>query len=113
MIDFGKPPCIYWSNVTKISFLQRRVLIYSIMYYELDRPILTDEQYDGISKQLVRMMSETPKDELKKTEYWYCMNDFDGTTGFDLYGRLSPEDQHCLLEIANVVLGVNEISANK
>lgn len=39
-----------WSNTSKISHLQRRILIYSIAYYEYSESIVSDVIYDVISK---------------------------------------------------------------
>ena len=48
MIDFSKMPCIYWSDSTKISYLQRRIIVYSIMYYEQNESCVPDKYYDSI-----------------------------------------------------------------
>ena len=111
-IDFSHVPCIYWDDNVKVSYLQRRIIVYSILYYELDKPILSDKQYDSISQQLVNMMNNVEKSELEKSKYWYCMYDFDGSTGFDLYSRLNPEDQHYLMELANMILSIGEKKKN-
>lgn len=95
-IPFNTMPSIYWDLVTKISYLQRRIIVYSIMYYEQNESCITDAQYDGISKQLVELMSEASQEQLERTRYYYAMHDFDGNTGFDIPRRLSPEDyEHC------------------
>lgn len=108
MISFDKMPCKYWSDNVKVSYLQRRIIVHSILYYELDHPIITDGQYNEISQQLVDMMKSVPADELVKSTYWYCMSDFDGSTGFDLYGRLNPQDQHYLMELSQMILGLGK-----
>lgn len=102
-IFFSNP---YWSNKLKIEYLQRRIIVHSILYYELDNSIIEDFQYDGISRQLIKLMSETSDEEFRKTEYYYCMHDFDGTTGFDLYNRLNESDKAKLMRIAKNVLDV-------
>lgn len=101
VIYFDNP---YWSNKLKISYLQRRIIVHSILYYELDNSLIDDWDYDGISKQLVRLMNETSEGECEKSDYWYCMHDFDGTTGFDLYNRLNKKDKSKLMNIALMVL---------
>lgn len=103
-IRFDRMPCIYWSESTKISYLQRRVIVYSIMYYELNESCISDSQYDAVVKQLVRMQSHASSEVLEKTRYNYVMYDFDGSTGFHLYGRLSNADRMYLMEIAKSVL---------
>lgn len=104
MIDFSKMPCKYWSERTKISYLQRRIIVHSILYYIFDYPIISDSVYDDLSHQLVEMQSKANFEELSKTTYFYCMNDFDGSTGFDLYSRLSDYDKEFLFKVAEMVI---------
>lgn len=104
MVDFSNMPSIYWTEQTKISYLQRRIIIYSIMYYELNQSCISDSEYDKISRQLVKMQSETNFELLKGTQYYYCMYDFDGTTGFDLPSRLNAKDKDYLYHLAKHIL---------
>lgn len=92
-IDFSVMPAIYWNNQTKISYLQRRIIVYSIMYYQYNESCVSDRFYDCISKQLVKLMGECSEAELQQTEYWYAMYDFDGSTGFDIPDRLTDKDR--------------------
>lgn len=96
-------PTKYWDNKTRIEYLQRRIIVFSIMYYELNISPLTDKQYDSISYQLVEYMNTTPKKILEKTKYWYAFYDFDGSTGFHLPDRLTKEDKTYLYKIASYV----------
>lgn len=100
MIDFSKMPCLYWSNTTKISYLQRRIIVYSIMYYEKDESCVSDSEYDLISKQLVELTNSSTKAECEASTYWYAMYDFDGSTGFDIPSKLTKEDKELLTNIA-------------
>lgn len=100
IIDFSKMPCVYWSNSTKISYLQRRIIVYSIMYYENNESCISDEKYDGVSRQLVELMKNVTPEELEKSTYYYAMHDFDGSTGFDIFGRLTSYDKEYLSNIA-------------
>lgn len=93
----------YWSDILKVSFLQRRIIVASIMYYQLDGSTIDDIVYERISKQLLSMMKEMPKEELEKTDYWYCMKDYDGSTGFHLYYSLNDKDKEYLTKIARIV----------
>lgn len=102
-VDFSHMPCVYWSNTTKASYLQRRIIVYSIMYYENDESCVSDRYYDNVSHQLVRLMAESTQEEMERTRYWYAMHDFDGSTGFDIPSRLTPEDRIHLQHIARVV----------
>ena len=100
MIDFSKCPCIYWSDSTKISYLQRRIIVYSIMYYEHDESCVSDRYYDSISHQLVDLMKTCDPEELRRSTYYYCMYDFDGSTGFHIFSRLTKYDKEYLTNIA-------------
>lgn len=103
MIDFSNCPCIYWSNTTKISYLQRRIIVYSIMYYEHDESCVSDAYYDSISHQLVALQKSCTKEEFEKSTYYYAMHDFDGSTGFDIPSRLTKKDREYLTHLAGVI----------
>ena len=103
MIDFSKAPCIYWSNSTKISYLQRRIIIWSIMYYEYDESCVPDSTYDSVSHQLVELQKQTSLEEFKKSRYYYAMHDFDGSTGFDIPSRLTKKDREYLGLLVTII----------
>lgn len=103
MVNFDKMPCIYWSTATKISHLQRRIILYSIMYYEHDESCVSDSFYDEISHQLVELMKICDPEEFKKTTYYYAMHDFDGSTGFYIYSRLTKQDKEYLSHLASFI----------
>lgn len=102
-VDFSKPPACYWSDSAKMSYLQRRIIVYSIMYYEHSESCVSDKFYDGISHQLVNMAERVGWEEYRKTTYYYCMYDFDASTGFHLYSRLTKYDKDYLTNIAGHV----------
>jgi len=104
MIDFDVMPCKYWSDQTKISLLQRRILVYSIQYYKLSETVISDKEYDSISRQLLQLQKTASKEDREDSQYWYVFNDFDANTGFDLYDRLTEKDQDYLTKIAILVL---------
>lgn len=101
--NFNSMPAIYWSNTTKMSYLQRRIIVYSIMYYEMNESCVTDRFYDNISHQLVELMMSSSEEQCKRTTYWYAMHDFDGSTGFDIPHRLKKKDKEYLTMIAGNV----------
>lgn len=103
-IDFSRCPSLYWSNITKVSYLQRRIIVHSIIYYELDNSVITDRQFDMLSNQLVEMQNELSSKEFKETTYYYALHDFDGTTGFHIANRLTNYDLKYLTNIAEHVL---------
>lgn len=99
--DFDKYlPTKYWSTKTRIEYIQRRIIVFSIMYYELSESPLDDKQYDSIAYQLVEYMNTTPKKILEQTYYWYVFYDFDGSTGFYLPYRLNKKDKEYLTNLA-------------
>ena len=102
-IDFSKPPCLYWDDSTKISYLQRRIIVWSIMYYEHGESCVPDVVYDAISYQLVELQKSASKEEVRASTYYYAMHDFDGSTGFDIPSRLTQYDREHLTQTANLV----------
>lgn len=112
MIDAGnsvsnyykRPPFVWWDLVPQISFLQRRIIVYSIAYYDLNNNIISDRDYDAQCRLLVKLMQEADEIQLRASEYYYCMHDFDGTTGFDIRGRLTTEDREKLTNLARYLL---------
>lgn len=97
-------PFAYWDLTTKISYLQRRIIVYSLMYYELDESCISDKRYDCISNLLVKLMNQATSEELELTDYNYAMYDYDGSSGFDLKSRLNEKDKKYLLDQARWIL---------
>lgn len=102
-IDFEKAPCCYWSDILKASYLQRQIIVHSILYYELSESVIQDFQFDSICKQLL-MFQEKLGNEYKRTDYYQYFYDFKGETGYYLYGRLKELDKRYLTHIAKIVL---------
>lgn len=88
----------YWTELLKINFLQRVILIHSYLYYETDKTIWSDKKYDEVAKRLVSLQNNYK--DINKTQYGYVFNDYDGTTGFDLYHRLNKKDKEQIKRIA-------------
>ena len=103
MVDFSKAPCIYWSDSAKISYLQRCIIIWSIMYYEQHESCVSDKVYDTVSYQLVKLQNQASKEEFEKSQYYYAMHDFDGSTGFDIPSRLTKKDKQYLTKLAAAI----------
>lgn len=96
---------VYWNDSLKISFLQRVILIHSYIYYELNNSIWSDKHFDEVAKQLTIMQNNYSKSWIKKrTDYGYAFMDFDGTTGFDLWERLTKRDKRRIMGIAEMIL---------
>lgn len=93
-----------WDEVTRISHMQRKILMCSVAYYEFDESPTDDFTYDRWSHELARMMKNCP--DVDKTRYYYAFYDFEGSTGFHLYSRLTEEDQYLIRR--SVELGLNK-----
>ena len=92
---------IYLSDIHKLNFLQRAILIHSYLYYEQDVSIISDKQFDDICRQymdLVQNFSE--QSVVNESEYGYVFYDFDGSTGFHLWDRLIDHDKEKVQLIA-------------
>jgi hypothetical protein len=81
----------YWNAKTKISLLQRWILVHSFIYYELNKNIVSDYMYDMNSKQLVELQNKYPK-AFMESRYFYAMNNFDGSSGFGFVDKLAADD---------------------
>ena len=99
-----------WNKLDCVNFLQRKIILNTIAYYELDSPKLSDREYDELSYQLVELQKSI---DIQKTQYGYAMYDFDGTTGFDLYDRLNEHDKEYLMNIACHYLNKSKIEKQK
>lgn len=97
----------YWSEALKMGALQRWILVHSVIYYEMDSSIISDQMFDRNALQLVQMQKDNPE-EAERSQYWYVFHNFDGTTGFDLYHRLKKADKQRIWDIAQHVLLVHE-----
>ena len=84
MMTFNNP---YWTPETKIDTLARWIIIHSIIYYELNESIVSDQLFDSNSRLFVHLV-DVNKEAFKRSYYYEIMKDFDGNTGFDLFHRL-------------------------
>ena len=50
MFALNKPPALYWSIKQKANWLERCIIIHSILYYEMHENIIEDFQFDKITK---------------------------------------------------------------
>lgn len=85
----------------KVSALHRYILVHSCIYYEMDSSIIDDKQYDKAAYLLVEMQKEV---NILDTDYGDIFTGFDGTTGFDLFSKLSDADREKIRRIAKNVL---------
>lgn len=82
-MNFSKP----FTDLEKIQLLQRSILVNSYAYYELDRNILADYEYDGNTRQLLALKESNPE-AWKQSRYFKYFNNFESGTGFDLASRI-------------------------
>ena len=77
----GDPMWAYISEL--IERRRRQVLVHSVIYYELNKNIVTDALWTSWAMELASLQSKYP--EIAK-ECWYAeyFEDFDGSTGFNL-----------------------------
>lgn len=88
----------------KFEAVERYILVHSMLYYEMNESVITDQQFDKIAKLLADKIKKMGPKKVKSTTYGYVFYDFDGTTGFDLIGRLTESDRTWITIIANSVL---------
>ena len=90
-----------WDLLTRIDHLQRKIIVASIQYYEMDSPCISDAQYDDLVKQLKAYMREC--DNIEQSRYWYVFREWDGSTGYFLYYNLTTNDKQYLYDFAHNV----------
>ena len=92
-MQFNNP---YMTTTEKLDTIARWIIINSILYYELDSPIVSDEKFDANAKQLVEIIQMNP--EASEAMRWkYVFEDFDGSTGFHLYSRMKRADKNRMM----------------
>lgn len=91
------------SIIDQISFLQRYIIIHSIIYYHLNSNVISDSKYDEYAKYLEKLIKLNDK-EFKESQYYYAFTDYSSATGFDLYDKLNDCDKKYLMHLATKVL---------
>ena len=87
----------------KVDFAARYVIVHSIIYYDMDESVISDKKFDKKAAVLVELMKKYPE-EVKNSEYYRVIYDFDGSTGFHLYSRLKKSQRKYLKQIARHVI---------
>ena len=77
----------------------------------MDDATQTKRNLDGIYFRVQRdgkwgntCFSDLTQEEMERTEYYYLMRDFDGSTGFYLYDGLKEKDKKRLVQYATHIL---------
>lgn len=91
----------------KIDFAARYIILHSIIYYELNESVISDKKFDRKAALLVKLMNKYPE-ETRDSEYYRAIYDFDGSTGFLLYGRLKKSQRRYLKKIARYVVALSK-----
>lgn len=92
----------HWDELTCISHLQRKIILLSIAYYEFDCSPMSDYDYDNLAHELVDRMRKC--ENVQDSKYYYVFYDYDGSTGYHLYSRLTDADKELLMFISNTAL---------
>lgn len=88
-----------WDELTCINYLQRWVLVHSILYYEFDKNAVSDFVYDKNAHQLADMMQKCKN--VQDSRYYYVFYDFEGSTGCHLKNRLNDADRDLIMSIVD------------
>ena len=83
-----------WSTVDKLNRLERMVLLHSIIYYDMNESVITDDYYNKLARLLAKKVVRYKGTKtFEKTMYSYVFEDYtDGSTGFDLIYKLKKKD---------------------
>lgn len=83
----------------RINYLQRRIIVYSYIYYELNDNVISDKDYDALCRKLVKYKNDYP-DLWKGSEYYkQFSDDYNGATGFNLFHELNDRQKKIILSI--------------
>lgn len=63
---------------------RRQILVHSILYYKLDRPLIDDHAYDAWAQELIRLQAEHPEISESVAYHRDAFRTFTSSTGFDL-----------------------------
>ena len=66
-----------------INQRRRQILVHSIIYYQMDKSIVTDAQWSKWAMELVDLQTQYP-DIAARCVYSEAFANFDGSSGFDL-----------------------------
>jgi NAD-dependent DNA ligase (contains BRCT domain type II) len=95
----------YLNKQDRVDLMQRKLIIYSIAYYEFSNNIISDMVYDKLAKRYYKAMASSG-DLLEASQYYYCMKDFHPSTGFDIYKKLNKKDKKYLTKMTNHILSL-------
>lgn len=87
----------------RIDFLQRYIIVHSYIYYELNKNIISDREYDIKARELSAYRTDYP--ELWKNSEYYQQfgDDYNGATGFSLYDSLNDYQKKIVRSIVHFI----------
>lgn len=91
----------YWSESEKAALLERWILVHSYLYYENDTQVVSDNVFDSNCHQYLKIVSGLSGHQ---SQWSGTFKDFDGSTGFDLYSKLSKEQKVKIKKDAEMLL---------
>lgn len=95
------------SPVEQMDYLCRYLIIHSIIYYDLDSNVISDQLYNKKSKELEKLV-QTHRNSLEECYYKDCLIDFTSATGFDLKYKLTQEHREYLERKASWILKLHD-----
>lgn len=87
----------------RINFLQRYIIVHSYIYYELDKNIISDREYDAKAKELAKYQNDYPELWRKSEYYKQFGDDYTGATGFTLYHDLDDYQKEIVRSIVHFI----------
>lgn len=90
-----------FTTLEKINHLQRKIIVNSYIYYELDDNVLSDKEYDVLSRELVKYKNDYP--DIWRTSQYYKQfgDDYNGATGFTLFHDLDDREKNIIMRLAH------------
>lgn len=84
-----------------IDYIQRKIIVHSYIYYDMNNNAISDREYDALCKKLVALKKEYPV--LWRTSEYYKQfgDDYNGATGFTLFHDLTDHQKEIILSIVH------------
>lgn len=92
-----------------VALIQQRryqLLVHSLLYYELDFTVVSDEKWSKWAQELVKLQTNHPE-ESRTVIFFNAFSDFDGSTGFNL-----PYRDEQIVNIAYRVLKIAKLDGD-
>lgn len=100
------------SITDQLDWLCRKIIIHSMIYYDYNTNIISDQDYDKLARQLEQLVNEN-RDKISNCYYYECLKDYTAATGFDLKDRLEDKHRKYLEHLAGMFLEQHKLLAVK